>query len=340
MTHEQQPPPSAPRPTSPPARARLTVWHSPPPDQPGRLTVELAQRMLDEHTQAGQVVIDLDDDPGLPGIAAATDRGHHALDGHTDPDVIARYTAGADLLLMRWPRPATNPRHLLQTAHILLKDAGLLAIVIHVPAANRTAHLVALTSAAHNVGFHLLRHIVAIAPTEDIPGRPTRGQTPHPHTELLILEWRQRNDSRARGKVGERGGQSGSGTPVAASTSSPPDTRTPGPAVVANHPPGVVSGRRDSDVPVSDACLPPGAGFPMTPEQRRTRARIAAHSRWMRPLAREEQAQAARDALWRRFENEVDPDQRLDSSERRRLAESAARRHSARMHLARLLRRK
>lgn len=340
MTHEEQPPPSAPRPTSSPGRARLTVWHCPPPDQSGCLTVELAQRLLDGYTQAGQVVIDLDNDPSLPGIAAATDRGHHALDGHIDPDVIARYTASADLLLLRWPRPATNPRHLMQTAHTLLTATGLLVIALHLPAPKRTAHLVALIGAAHNAGFQPLRHIVAIAPTDDTSDPVAPGRVPHPHTELLILERRQRNDSRAGGEVGERGGQSGSGTPVVGSISSPPDTRTPGSAVVANHPPGVLSGWRDPDVPVSGASLPPGAGFPMTPEQRRTRARIAAHSRWMRPLAREEQAEAARDALWRRFENEVDPDQHLDSGERRRLAESAARRHSARMHLARLLRRK
>ena len=224
MTHEQQPPPSAPRPTNPLARARLTVWHSPPPDQPGCLTVELAQRLLDEHTQAGQVVIDLDDDPDLPGIAAATDRGHHALDGHTDPDVIARYAAGADLLLLHWPRPATNPRHLLQTAHTLLKDAGLLAIVVHVPAANRTAHLVALTGAAHNVGFHLLRHIVAVAPTDDLPGPPTPGRSPYPHTELLVLQRPQDNPTGSQ-VHDPHGGRPNVSTPTPAPPGSPPGER-------------------------------------------------------------------------------------------------------------------
>jgi hypothetical protein len=226
MTREQQPPPSAPRPTDPPARARLTVWHSPPPDQPGCLTVELAQRLLDEHTQAGQVIIDLDDDPGLPGIAAATDRDHHALDGHTDPDVIARYTAGADLLLLHWPRPATNPRHLLQTAHTLLKDAGLLALVVHVPAANRAAHLVALTGAAHNVGFHLLRHIVAVAPTDGPPGPSTPGRAPNPHTELLILQRPQdKGDPTGRQVHDPRGGRPNVGMPTSAPPGSPTDER-------------------------------------------------------------------------------------------------------------------
>jgi hypothetical protein len=188
MTDDQQPPPSTTRPTSPPAITRLTVWHTPPPDQPGSLTIELAQRLLDDHTQAGHVVIDLDDDPTLPGVAAATRRGLHVLTSHTDPRVIARRTARADLLLLRWPRPATNPRHLLQTARTLLKPTGLLAIVIHVPAPKRTAHLVALTGAAHNAGFHLLRHIVAIAPTDDTADPPTPGRAAYPHTELLIFQ--------------------------------------------------------------------------------------------------------------------------------------------------------
>jgi hypothetical protein len=226
MTHEQQPAPSAHSSTSPLARARLTVWHSPPPDQPGCLTVELAQRLLDDHTQAGQVVIDLDDDHSLPGIAAATGRGHHALDGQTDPEVIARYTACADLLTLRWPRAATNPRHLLQTAHTLLKDTGLLAIVVHVPAANRAAHLVALTGAAHNVDFQLLRHIVAIAPTEDIPGQPTPGQAPYPHTELLILQRLQDKDDPAGSRVHEpHGCRLHVSSPTPAPPGSPPDER-------------------------------------------------------------------------------------------------------------------
>jgi hypothetical protein len=188
MTHDPQPPPSIPDPTSPPAITRLTVWQTPAPDQPGCLTVELAQRLLDEHTQAGHVVIDLDDDHTLPGVAAAIGRGHHALAGHTDPGVIAAHVGRADLVLLRWPRPATNPRHLLQTAHTLLNASGLLAILVHVPAPKRTAHLVALTGAAHNTGFHPLRHIVAIAVTDDPPEPLTEGSRVHPHSDLLVFQ--------------------------------------------------------------------------------------------------------------------------------------------------------
>jgi hypothetical protein len=188
MDHDQQRPPFTPHPTSPPAIARLTIWHTPPPDQPGCLPADLARHLLHDHTQTGHLVIDLDDDPTLPDVAAATGRGHHALTGHTHPGAIARHTGHADLVLLHWPRPAANPRHLLQTAHALLKATGLLAIAVHVPAPKRTAHLIALTGAAHTAGFRPVRHIVAIAPTDDPPGSRTEGGIVHPHTDLLIFQ--------------------------------------------------------------------------------------------------------------------------------------------------------
>jgi hypothetical protein len=73
----------------------------------------------------------------------------------------------------------------------------------------------------------------------------------------------------------------------------------------------------------------------MTPAERQHRARLAAHSRWARPYAREEQAEHARRAIYRRFENLVDPDGVLSPADRDRAVNSALRAHSARMHLAR-----
>jgi hypothetical protein len=184
MTEDQQQPPTVTCLTV----ACLTVWPIPSPDQAGSLTIEQARRLLDDHTQPGQIVIDLDHDPVLPDVAAATGRIHHALDGHTDPDVITRHTAHADLFLLRWPRPPTNPQHLLQTARTLLKDTGLLAIVTHLPTSKRTAHLTALTGAAHNVGLRLQRHIAMIVPTDEHSGQPTPPGTPQPHTDVLIFQ--------------------------------------------------------------------------------------------------------------------------------------------------------
>jgi hypothetical protein len=185
MADEPQQPPSALRPTSPLTVTRLTVWHTPPPDQPGALMVELARRLVNDHTQPGQVVIDLDDDPVLAGVAAATGRVHHKAPQSAD---ISSTAGRADLVLVRWPRPAANPQHLLQTARDLLRASGYLAIAVQVPAQQRAAHLSALTGAARTAGFRPVRHIVAIAPTDETPGQPTPRGTTHPHTDVLIFQ--------------------------------------------------------------------------------------------------------------------------------------------------------
>jgi hypothetical protein len=52
-------------------------------------------------------------------------------------------------------------------------------------------------------------------------------------------------------------------------------------------------------------------------------------------MAREDQADAARTAIMRRLEAEVDPDGQLDPSERAVLVASAARRLSAELNAAR-----
>lgn len=75
-------------------------------------------------------------------------------------------------------------------------------------------------------------------------------------------------------------------------------------------------------------------GPEMTPEQRRLRAQIAANTRWSQPMARADQAEAARSALYARLEREVDPDGKLSPYERAALVRAAARGMSARMHAA------
>jgi len=49
----------------------------------------------------------------------------------------------------------------------------------------------------------------------------------------------------------------------------------------------------------------------MIPEQRRLRTQIAANARWSKYMAREDQAYAARAAIFARLEREVDPDGKL-----------------------------
>jgi hypothetical protein len=73
----------------------------------------------------------------------------------------------------------------------------------------------------------------------------------------------------------------------------------------------------------------------VTPEQRRLRAKIAANTRWSRPMARADQADAARAAIFARLERQVDPDLVLRPADRRVLVRAAARRLSAELNAAR-----
>jgi Spy/CpxP family protein refolding chaperone len=77
----------------------------------------------------------------------------------------------------------------------------------------------------------------------------------------------------------------------------------------------------------------------VTPEQRRLRARIAASARWSRPMARADQAAAAREALLTRLERQVDPDRALTPEQRAVLVRAAARRLGAELNAARARRR-
>jgi hypothetical protein len=78
----------------------------------------------------------------------------------------------------------------------------------------------------------------------------------------------------------------------------------------------------------------------VTPEQRRLRAQIAANTRWSRPMSREDQADAARAAIFQRLEHEVDPFGALSPDERDRRVRSAARALSAKLNAARARKRK
>jgi hypothetical protein len=72
----------------------------------------------------------------------------------------------------------------------------------------------------------------------------------------------------------------------------------------------------------------------MTPEQRRLRAKIAANARWSRPMARADQAEASRTAIYNRLEREVDPTGTIPAAERDLMVRSAARQLSAMLNVA------
>jgi hypothetical protein len=74
----------------------------------------------------------------------------------------------------------------------------------------------------------------------------------------------------------------------------------------------------------------------MTPEERKARAQKAANTRWSKPGAREHQASAASAAIYRRAEQQVDPDGVLDPAQRAKLVTSVLRAQAADLQLARL----
>jgi hypothetical protein len=77
----------------------------------------------------------------------------------------------------------------------------------------------------------------------------------------------------------------------------------------------------------------------VTPEQRRLRAKIAANVRWSKPMARADQADAARAAIFARLERQVDPEGMLAPAERSELIQAAARALASRMAAARVRKR-
>ena len=74
-------------------------------------------------------------------------------------------------------------------------------------------------------------------------------------------------------------------------------------------------------------------GFGLTPEERRLRASLAAHTRWSKTVDRAAGTAAARAGFVRKLEDQVDPDRVLSDTERARRVENARQAHFARMRL-------
>lgn len=72
---------------------------------------------------------------------------------------------------------------------------------------------------------------------------------------------------------------------------------------------------------------------PATKADRRQIAKIAARTRWANTEDRSAATQAARDAMARKFEDQVDPERKLPADERAIRAESARRAHYQRLAL-------
>jgi hypothetical protein len=184
-----------------------TVWHFAPAHQRGCLSPQLARQLLDECTQVGDVVLDVDDDVALAATAAATGRRHHALAGEHHLAAMGHAAGYIDLILLHWPRPAVNPRWLLRACRSLLGATGRVVVAVSADADHRVAHLIALGGAAAKVELYTIRHVAVFAPDTAMPvaatnsaggrrsPRPagTRGTARatssinHPHIDLLIL---------------------------------------------------------------------------------------------------------------------------------------------------------
>jgi hypothetical protein len=69
----------------------------------------------------------------------------------------------------------------------------------------------------------------------------------------------------------------------------------------------------------------------LTPEQRRSRARLAALVQWSKTEDWVARSQPARDGFNRKFEDQVDPERRLPEAQRLKMAEAARRAHFSRL---------
>ena len=72
--------------------------------------------------------------------------------------------------------------------------------------------------------------------------------------------------------------------------------------------------------------------MPLSPSERTLRARLAAHTLYSKVDATEH-TRPARQAFLNSFEEQVDPDRKLDPAERKRRAEHAKKAHFARLSL-------
>lgn len=71
----------------------------------------------------------------------------------------------------------------------------------------------------------------------------------------------------------------------------------------------------------------------LTPAERRLRSQIGAHESWARTENRSARTLPARMALLAKFEQQVDPDNRLTPAERAKRAENARKAHYAKLAL-------
>lgn len=72
----------------------------------------------------------------------------------------------------------------------------------------------------------------------------------------------------------------------------------------------------------------------LTPKERSQRAAIASYTSWINTENRTARTQPGRDAMNRKFEDQVDPDRKLPAAERAKLVEAARKLHFHRLAFA------
>ena len=158
-----------------PGQPHPTVWRAQPAQQPGSLSPGVARRLLQERTQRGDVVLDLDDDIAFAATAAVTGRRSHALGGDQHLAAMGHAADMVDLILLHWPRPAVDPHWLLTACWSLAGAAGWVVIAVDSTLGQRVAHLSALAGAAATVGLRTAEHVAVIAPDPKPPQDPRPG---------------------------------------------------------------------------------------------------------------------------------------------------------------------
>lgn len=175
----------------------------------------LARRLLQIYTQAGDTLLDLDDDPCLRDAAVSTARGYRTLTDTTAvPDAAA--AEATTLLLLRWPRPqpARTPYRLAELVQACRglqgNHASAIAVLIPTrstpPTMARTEDTSVLRAVMWAAGWRPTVRIIAVAAgpggdgflyyattadTDQPAGRHAVGD-PIDHRDLLVFRPRPR----------------------------------------------------------------------------------------------------------------------------------------------------
>jgi hypothetical protein len=142
------------------------------------LTERLARHLVAIYSDVHATVVDFDADPNLQRAAEATGRTYTAITDLSEAAPETQPSGPAALILLRWPRPATDEpgsdaNSLLSRCQRHLADHGSTIVVVTVgqPGADGASyrdHEQVLLPAARTAG---LRHLHDIVPIEAVDGR-------------------------------------------------------------------------------------------------------------------------------------------------------------------------